>query len=203
MKNYYESAQSGSGFIVYINGNKFVNRIYLYTDASKKEHGLKAEYFGNKNWEGAPLHTRIDKNIDFIWGVTPPFNDMKYDQFSVKWSGVLVVPVTGEYAIGGEGFSGFRLFLDDKRLIKWDGVHHPHKEYELLQLEAGKPYAIRIEHYQDNSEYAMMQLLWDKPKPNLEKEAVDLAKSADLVVLCMGLSPLLEGEEMKLILPIH
>jgi beta-glucosidase len=43
----------------------------------------------------------------------------------------------------------------------------------------------------------MMQLLWDTPKPNLEKEAIDLAKSSDLVILCMGLSPLLEGEQMK------
>ena len=170
---------------------------YFFTDASKKEHGLKAEYFNNKNWEGEPLHTRIDKNVDFVWGVTPPFGDMAYDQFSVKWSGVLVAPVTGEYAIGGEGFSGFRLYFDDKQLIRWSGTHHPHKQYEVLHLEAGKTYPIRIEHFQDNSEYAMMQLLWEIPKPDIEKEAIDLAKSSDLVILCMGLSPLLEGEEMK------
>ena len=169
----------------------------FFTDASKKEQGLKAEYFGNRNWEGVPLHTRIDKNIDFIWDVTPPFNDMKYDQFSVKWSGVLVVPVTGEYAIGAEGFSGYRFFLDDKPLIRWSGIHHPHKEYEILRLEAGKPYSVRLEYFQNDTEHAMMQLLWDTPKSNLEKEAIDLAKSSDLVILCMGLSPLLEGEQMK------
>ncbi len=170
---------------------------YLFTDASKKEQGLKAEYYDNKNWEGEPLHTRIDKDIDFTWGVTPPFDDMKYDQFSAKWSGVLVVPVSGDYAIGGEGFSGYRLYVDDKQLIKWSGIHHPRKEYEIMQLEAGKPYAIRVEYFQDNTEHAMMRLLWDTPKPNLEKEAIDLARSSDLVILCMGLSPLLEGEEMK------
>jgi len=42
-----------------------------------------------------------------------------------------------------------------------------------------------------------MRLLWSKPKPNLKQEALDLAKSSDVVILCMGLSPLLEGEEMK------
>ena len=170
---------------------------YLYTDASKKEQGLKAEYFGNKDWEGTPLHVGVDKNIDFAWGTTPPFNDMKYDQFSARWSGVLVPPVSGEYAIGGEGFAGYRLYVDDQQLIKWSGTHHPRKEYEILHLEAGKPYAIRVEYFQDNTEYALMRLLWDIPKPNLEREAIDLAKSSDLVILCMGLSPLLEGEEMK------
>jgi len=169
----------------------------FFIDASKKEKGLKGEYFGNKNWEGEPLHTRIDENVDFTWASTPPYDDMKYDQFSARWSGVLVVPVTGEYAIGGEGFSGYSLYFDDQLLIKWSGVHHPRKEYEIMQLEAGKPYTIRLEYFQDNSEYALMKLLWDTPKPNLEKEAIDLAKSSDLVILCMGLSPLLEGEEMK------
>jgi len=42
-----------------------------------------------------------------------------------------------------------------------------------------------------------MRLLWSKPKPNLKQEAIELAKSSDVVILCMGLSPLLEGEEMK------
>jgi len=170
---------------------------YFFTDASKKEPGLKAEYFNNNQWEGEPLHTRIDPNIDFIWWTTPPFKEMKYDQFSVKWSGVLVAPVSGEYAIGGEGFYGFKLYLDDKKLIDWNSEHNPHKQYEFVQLEAGKSYPVRLEYFQNNIEYACMQLLWDMPKPNLEKEAIDLAKSSDLVILCMGLSPLLEGEEMK------
>jgi beta-glucosidase len=33
--------------------------------------------------------------------------------------------------------------------------------------------------------------------PKLKEEAVELAKNSDIVVLCMGLSPSLEGEEMK------
>ena len=65
-----------------------------------------------------------------------------------------------------------------------------------MTLEAGKVYNIRLEYTQTNTEYAIMRLLWDTPKPNLKQEALDLAKQSDVVVLCMGLSPLLEGEEM-------
>jgi Glycosyl hydrolase family 3 C terminal domain. len=65
-----------------------------------------------------------------------------------------------------------------------------------MTLEAGKAYNIRLEYTQNNTEYSIMRLLWDTPKPNLKQEAIELAKKSDVVVLCMGLSPLLEGEEM-------
>jgi len=170
---------------------------YLYTDESLKQHGLKAEYFDNSEWKGKSKHNRIDANLDFVWRTKAPYPDMKYDKFSAKWSGVLVPTVSGEYALGAEGFSGFNLYLDDKLVTKWNDIHQPHKEYELMKLEAGKKYKIRVEYFQNNTEYAIMRLMWSKPKPNLKQEAIELAKSSDVVILCMGLSPLLEGEEMK------
>ena len=170
---------------------------YLYTDGSLTKHGFQAEYFNNSNWEGKPIHTRIDANVDFVWRTKAPFTDMKYDAFSVKWSGVFVPTVSGEYALGAEGFTGFNLYIDDKLVIKFNDKHAPHKEYELTQFQAGKKYKIRIEYLQENTEYAIMRLLWSKPTPDLKKEAIELAKSSDVVILFMGLSPLLEGEEMK------
>lgn len=170
---------------------------FLFTDESLTKQGLNAEYYDNNEWKGEPKHTRVDANVDFIWRTNAPFPDMKYDQFSAKWSGVLVPDISGEYALGAEGFSGFNLYLDDRLVTKYIDVHHPHKEYELMKLEAGKKYKIRLEYFQNNTEYAIMRLLWSKPKPNLKQEALELAKSSDVVILCMGLSPLLEGEEMK------
>ena len=169
----------------------------LFTDESLTKHGLKAEYFDNNEWKGIAKHSRIDANVDFVWRTKAPFADMKYDEFSVKWSGILVPAISGEYALGAEGFSGFNLYIDDKLVTKWNDIHSPHKEYELMNLQAGKKYKIRIEYLQKNTEYAIMRLLWSKPKPNLKQEAIELAKSSDVVILCMGLSPLLEGEEMK------
>lgn len=170
---------------------------FLYTDESLKQHGLKAEYFDNSEWKGNPKHSRVDANVDFIWRTKAPFADMKYDEYSAKWSGVLVPAVSGDYSLGAEGFTGFNLYIDDKLLISGNDVHSPRKDYELVQLEAGKKYKIRLEYLQNNTEYAIMRLLWSKPKPNLKQEAIDLAKSSDVVILCMGLSPQLEGEEMK------
>ena len=46
-----------------------------------------------------------------------------------------------------------------------------------------------------------MRFLWDTPNNKLENEALALAKESDVVILCMGLSPMLEGEEMKVQVP--
>lgn len=169
----------------------------LYTDSSMKENGLKAEYFDNTTFNGNPKHKRIDNNVYFTWRTTPPFEDMNYDKYSVRWTGVLSVDKTGSYALGGEAFSSIKLYIDDKLIISRDDVHHPKKLYEYMELKAGKKYNIRFECVQDNTEHSLMHLLWESPKDNLEAEAIKIAKDADAIVLCMGISPLLEGEEMK------
>ena len=169
----------------------------LFTDNSLKMKGLKGEYFDNISFEGTPKHTRIDKTVDFTWRTTPPFNDMSYDKYSVRWTGTLAVDKTGNYALGGEAFSSMKLYLDGKPMITFHNQHHPKKVYEYIQLKAGKKYQIKFECVQNNTEHSIMRLLWESPKENLEKEAITLAKDADVVVLCMGISPLLEGEEMK------
>ena len=169
----------------------------LFTDNSLTTNGLKGEYFDNISFEGKPKHTRIDEVVDFTWRTTPPFKDMNYDAYSVRWTGILSVSKTGNYALGGEAFSTMKLYLGDKPLIIYHNPHHPKKVYEYVKLEAGKKYKIRFECVQNNTEHSIMRLLWESPKENLSDEAKAIGKDADAIVLCMGISPLLEGEEMK------
>ena len=121
----------------------------LFTDANLKENGLEAEYFSNLACEGTPLHSQIDKNVDFVWRTTSPFEDINYDQFSARWSGYLSVTKTGKYALGGEAFSGMKLYLNDSLLVQREDVHHPKKEYEYVTLEANKPYKVKLEYKQN------------------------------------------------------
>jgi beta-glucosidase len=169
----------------------------LFTDKSLKTNGLNAEYFSNLEMSGSPLHKQVDKQVDFTWLLTAPFKDMSYDKYTVRWTGYLSVPESGQYALGGEAFSGMKLYIDDKLVAEREDIHEPKKIYEFLTLEAKKVYKIKLEYKQDNTEHAIMRLLWDTPTNNLEAEAIALAKESDVVILCMGLSPMLEGEEMK------
>ena len=174
-----------------------ISKEVLFTDKSKAIHGLKGEYFNNTEFEGQPDKVQVDRNIDFIWNEDGPGKSLDADMFSVRWSGVLIPKETGKYAIGGEGFSEFKLWINGEKLTEWKSVHRPHREYEFVHMEADSVYDIRLEYIQNNSAYACMRLLWDEPDGNLKNEAIQLARQSDLVVFCMGLSPLLEGEEMK------
>ncbi|MDF1550575.1 MAG: glycoside hydrolase family 3 C-terminal domain-containing protein, partial [Bacteroidales bacterium] len=169
----------------------------LFTDSTKKANGLRAEYYNNNVFKGSPQFTHIDSNIDFSWWTSGPGNNINADTFSVRWQGVIVPKKSGRYAIGVESYPEFKLWLDGKKWFEYSSAHHPQKQYDFIELEAGKSYAIKLEYVQNKSEYANVHLLWEEPNPAIEAKAIKLAKEADLVVLCMGLSPLLEGEEMK------
>jgi beta-glucosidase len=171
---------------------------YFYTDKTLKTKGLTGSYYTKADFKGEVVHTRIDKNIDFVWWTKAPFDDMNPASFSIRWEGVLVPPVSGKYAIGGEAFNGFDIYVNGEKLVKGrKSDHDPRREYEFIELEAGKKYDFRFDYLQNNPEYAIARLVWDKPNNQMLKEAVDAAKSSDIVILCMGLSPSLEGEEMK------
>jgi len=168
----------------------------LYTDATKVKQGLKAEYYNNSTFEGTPTHTQVDANVDNIWWNDSPFPDMNYDHYSVRWSGILAVPESGRYAIAGDAFN-MEIYLDDKLLIERQHDHRPKKIYEYVTLEKGKNYDIRFEGTKRDDTYCTMRLLWEAPKDNLEEEAMAIAEEADAIIFYGGISPLLEGEEMK------
>jgi len=170
---------------------------YLFTTSDLTENGLTAELFDNPTLEGSPVHTRTDKQVDFTWWTNAPAEGLSYDNFSGRWKGYFVPPTSGEYSIGVEGYRAFNLYLEGEEIARWDTEHHPHMEYETMDLEAGKPYEIMIEYRQHGTEYPMLKLFWDAPGDNMMAEALEIAAESDVVLLFMGLSPYLEGEEMK------
>lgn len=174
---------------------------FLFTDGSLQNNGLKAEYFNNANFEGEPVFTGVDRMVDFVWWNKDPKPGVGNDAFSVRWSGFLVPKVSGDYHLGADGFSSYVLYLDDEPLVSRESVHRPEMNYQTVHLKAGKTYKIRLEYRQQQSPYPMARLVWDQPGKNLKAEALDLAQKSDVVVLCMGLSPLLEGEEMSVQVP--
>ncbi|OIP85007.1 MAG: glucan 1,4-alpha-glucosidase [Porphyromonadaceae bacterium CG2_30_38_12] len=170
---------------------------FLFVDEKLTENGLNAAYFANKTFTGEPELKRTDKQIDFKWWGISPDAKLPVDSFSVRWTGVLVPPVSGNYYLGADGHRAYSLFVNDSLITSLNNPHHNHTEYGTYYLEKGKMYNIRMEFVQNNSEQAFFKLLWDMPGRDLLAEAVEIAKKSDVVILAAGLSPLLEGEEMK------
>lgn len=143
-----------------------------------------------------PLFTRVDATVAFRWWDGAPRSDMNDDDFGVRWTGYLAPPVSGEYRLGAIGFNAFELYLDEKRIARFNNIHERGYEYAQVELEAGKLYALRLDfhHFVNDAD---IRLVWQKPGEDLEAKAMDAVRQAEAVVLFLGLSPRLEGEEMK------
>lgn len=168
---------------------------YFVTDDGRQ--GVVGEYYNNREMKGAPVFTRIDDNINFYWEHLSPRYDMPDDNFGVKWTGWLVPPVTGTYALGSWGSSGYDVYLDGKKVISSMNEHSAFHIEVPAEFVAGKKYKIEV-LYKNFAGDADMKLLWTPPRPDLMGQAVNAAKEADAVILVLGLSQRLEGEEMPI-----
>jgi len=164
--------------------------------------GLTAEYFKSHTIEGTPLFTRVDPTVDANWKDGAPRGDMNPDDFAVRWSGTLRPPSTGTYRLGLVGTVKFQLYLDDSLITQ--SVYPSHdgefpdarlSQAAPLTVQGGRSYRIRVEA-EETYGLADLQLVWSAPHDALEAEALDAARQADAVVLVLGLTARLEGEEM-------
>jgi beta-glucosidase len=163
------------------------------------ERGLKAEFFANKNLEGAAVLTRVDQAVNFDWGTGSPGPGVPPDDFSARWTGKLVPAVSGKYQLGALADDGIRIFLDGKLIAEDWTDHAPATVTGEVSLQAGKTYELKLEYYEGKIG-AVAKLVWQPPGVNTESsyaEAVKVAKQADAVVMVLGLSSQLEGEEMN------
>ena len=168
---------------------------YLQTVDGKP--GIVGEYFSNAKLEGEPLFTRTDANINFYWESGAPTPELNDDNFSIRWTGYIVPPVSGTYKIGCWGMPALDVFLEDNKILSHRSEHHAFYHEKAVELEAGKKYKIVYE-YENGFGDGDAKLLWSMPNDNMQEEAVALAKEADAVVLVLGLSQRLEGEEMSI-----
>src|ERR1700691_5454258 len=192
----------------------------LFTSNSADRHaGLRGEYFGAAAFNGRayfsqafvsqamrkaaviptnpqPLFTRIDAQVDFDWRDGAPRADMDDDNFGVRWTGYLAPPVSGKYQLGATGLNAYEVYLDGKRLVARDNVHERGYEYETVELQAGKLYPIRVDFHEVHGD-ADIRLVWAPPHGSYEDEALTVDGQGGVVLMFLGLSPRLEGQEMK------
>ncbi|MBN2633133.1 MAG: glycoside hydrolase family 3 C-terminal domain-containing protein [Bacteroidales bacterium] len=185
----------GSDLAEGINNMTLVPSRYLQTPDGRQ--GALGEYFSNREMEGEPLFSRVDDQIGFYWEHFSPHADMPDDDFGIKWTTFLIPPVTGTYSLGGWGSSAYEIRLDGKRIISFRNEHHAFVNEFQADLQAGRKYKVEV-LYKNYSGDADMKLLWSPPRPGMKEEAVSLTKEADAVILVLGLSQRLEGEEMSI-----
>jgi beta-glucosidase len=187
---------------------------YLRPAADSNERGLRGEYFRSQDLSGTPVLTRVDAQVAFRWdrgsptdnlmarGEAGPGQALPNDHFSIRWSGQLLPPVSGDYRLEVGANDGFRLYLDGELLIeRWSNTERLRSADATVRLEGGRAYDLVLEYY-ENDRDAAVRLAWDLPgaKPAFE-HALDAAREADVVVFVGGLTGDVEGEEMDVDFP--
>jgi beta-glucosidase len=124
------------------------------------------------------------------------------DEFSVRWTGQLVPPVTGKYELTVTGDDGFRLDVAGQRVLdEWTPTPRARARTAMLDFEAGKAYDVKLEYF-ENIRDAEVRLNWRQPgAKDPYEEALEAARAADVVIFAGGLNGEVEGEEMPVIYP--
>lgn len=198
---------------LYVNGwTALVPQNVLMPAGGSSTHGLKAEYFGNGDFSGSPVLTRVEPRIYFNSEMKDPeiVKAVPDKEYSVRWSGTLQVNASGEYRIGAMRpechacgrVDSARVYLDGKLLAedKQRADEQMNSKTVPVKLQAGKTYELRVEYTQKGGGGGL-QLLWTPPADAALQQAVGLAKESDLNIVCVGLNSRLEGEESRLEIP--
>ncbi len=219
----------GADHVLYAQGSSYVEngevpvpRTLLRTAPDSSEQGLKAEYFAQPGFDGAPELTRTDKEIDFDWSSANPVPSLAQDTtkqaFAVRWTGAIIAPAAGTYDLqlrlprcgSCDGKVAFALFYDGKPLqpaapptdamgkLPPSGRNFGGIQHYSVPIADTAPHALRIEYTQTGKiQGAMIAFEWTPRPQQLLDEAVAAAGKADVVVAFAGLNPRLEGEEMR------
>jgi beta-glucosidase len=166
-------------------------------NTSPGKNGLWAEYFPNTKLEGKPVLTRLDKEVNFNWGYDAPHPKLHRpddrNTFSIRWTGKLLPPKTGEYKLNVIHNDGLRLYVDDQLLIdNWKKNRIVYKTASI-RLKTGQTYSLRIEYYFDGG-ISVVKFGWKLPDHDYLAEAVELAKHSDAAIIFAGLHNRFESE---------
>jgi glucose/arabinose dehydrogenase len=116
-------------------------------DVVASDGGYAAEYFANRDLQGAPVLTRPDDAIDFEWGSGAPGDGVPADNFSARWTKSVTLEEAGTYKFTVTGDDGVRLYVDGERALdKW--VPQGRTTYTVTrQLSAGT-HQIVLEYFE-------------------------------------------------------
>jgi cytochrome c553 len=152
------------------------------------ERGLKGEYYSGRRLGGGRRGgsdsgggTRIDPQVNFDFGAEKPLPEIaEPHEFSIRWSGSLLAPDTGEYQFIVRTDHAARLWLNDLEqplIDAWVKSGNDTEYKANLFLVAGRVYPLRLEFTKAKqgvndsdkqktkppSKPAMIALVWKRP----------------------------------------
>ena len=127
-----------------------------------KRSGLLGEYFVGRHFNDLVM-ARVDARIDFSWAGGRADDTVSADDFSVRWTGYIRAPITGDYRFRARVDDGVRLLIDNKVVLDdWHDKPVHDVVSDAVTLKGERWYAIQLEFYEHGGS-AQVHLFWTPP----------------------------------------
>ena len=163
------------------------------TTADGSTPGMQAEFFNNGDLSGAPALKRTDEHVNFDWQEGSYTDGGPVDNFSAHWTGYFTPSADGDYSLLVSADDGYRLLVDDQKVLDQWEYHGMVITQKSIPMQAGHHYKLALEYHEGTGQASIGFGISDN-KSNARAEAVEAAKAADAVILCVGFDATSEGE---------
>ena len=168
--------------------------------------GLKADYSEREGssfrptTNAKPLTSRVEPNID-LSGNNLPAEAAGKKSIGVEWTGFLTPPDSGDYLIGIRA-SGFAIVtVNGNQVVLVFARNGIEARLGRVHFEKGQKVALSVRYGTADADQSNAQLIWARYSDAPSPEAIAAARKADVVIVAVGITSRLEGEEMPVNLP--
>lgn len=154
LQGYFKAAMASGDDALISMASRFSQTFALYVS------GLRGDYYQGMKFDSL-VFSRRDKRINFRGDGFSEQQHKLTENFSVRWTGYLVVPKGGKYRISSTSDDGQRVFINGRRIINDWRMHAAVTQTRRVQLKQGV-HAIKIEYMQGGGD-KLMELRWDGP----------------------------------------
>lgn len=195
--------------VTYIGGCGYVdnqNDVSLFPQITNADgtKGMKGVYWNNIDLNGTPVaEAAYTQPLNLNNGGATVFAPgVELTNFSARYQGTLRAEADETLTLSCAADDGVRIIINNDTIYEnWKQISHSIKTWSKeYKVKAGKSYDITIE-YMQIAAYASINFDIARKVTTTPAEIVAKTANADVVVFCGGISPRLEGEEMKVNAP--
>lgn len=183
--------------------NEVIDSRFNEISTADGKPGITVTYWNNENMEGTPAATEVLRQPinKSNGGATVFAPGVNLEHFSACCQGVFRPTRSEEIELTSGSDDKLRVIVNGDTLInQWKSKARIIPGKAKMKVEAGKEYSIKVDYVQETDMAAMQFDLGCRIQ--LTDDAIlRSVADADIVIFAGGISPLLEGEEMKVTEP--
>lgn len=174
-----------------------VNKQYAIAEGTQ---GFRAEYFNNVELKGEAI-IQTETTIDHFWQEGEAvIGNIRANNFSARYTTYYSADKDGEITFEIEADDGYKVFINDKEVLNaWLRNRWGARTYRQ-QIVKGQQYKIVVEYWQGEGKGNVRLRAGNFESFNITA-FLSKIKDVEAVVFVGGISPQLEGEEMRVDYP--